>query len=65
MFLRLTDLDNNLQLVNCNSIEAIYLAIYKGKTVTKVGLNGGVYLTCKETVSEISLLLQAADKVIK
>lgn len=65
MFLRLTNLDNNLQLINCNSIDAIFLDVVKRRTVTKIGLSNGCYLIVKETVSEISLWLQAANKVVQ
>lgn len=65
MFLRLTDKQNNLQLINCNCIDAIYLDNVKGQSVTKVCLTSCCYLLVQETVSEISLLLQAANKVIK
>lgn len=64
MFLRLTDPQNNLQLINCNDIAAIYLDTVKGKTVTKIGLNNGCYLLAKESVSDISLFLQNAGKVV-
>lgn len=65
MFLRLTDLDNNLVLINCNRIDAIFLNVVRGKTVTKIGLDNSCYLLVKETVSEISLWLQAANKVVQ
>lgn len=65
MFLRLTDSDNNLVLVNTDKIDAVFLGTVKGKRLTKVGLTNNCYLHVKETVSEISLLLQAAGRVIK
>ena len=64
-FIRLTDLDNNLQLINADNIDAVYLSHYKGQVITKVGLHCGVYVAVKETVSQISLLLQDAGLVIK
>lgn len=65
MYLRLTDTDNNLLLINADKVVAFFLETVKGIPVTKIGLENGYYLTVKETVSEISLLLQEANKVIK
>lgn len=65
MFLRLTDKQNNLQLINCDHIDMVYLDNVKGQSVTKVCLTCGFCMLAQETVSEISLLLQAVNKVIK
>ncbi len=65
MFLRLTDLENNLQLINIELIDGIYLGQTKrGEVFTKICFTSGVYFSAKETVSEISLLLQKAGKII-
>ncbi len=65
MFLRLTDLDNNLQLINIQPIDGICLGQTKhGEVFTKICFESGIYFAAKETVSEISLLLQKAGKVI-
>ena len=64
-FLRLTTLDGSLQLINFNHVDSVYAGVYKGQSITKVGLSCGVFIPVKETVSEISLLLQGANLVVK
>lgn len=65
MFLRLTDLDNNLVLVNIDQVDCVHIRNHKGKTCCAVSFVNCSYVVVKESVSEISLLLQAAGKVIK
>ncbi len=65
MFLRLTDEQNNLIVINANKIDAVFLAYNKSKVETRVFMVDGGYFIVKETVSEISLLLQSAGKVLK
>ena len=64
-FLRLTDLYGNLQLINLDHVDSFYLSEYKGQMITKVGLSAGVFLPVRETISEISLLLQSNDLIIQ
>lgn len=65
MFLRLTDENNNLVIINANNVYAIYLATTKKGCETRVCMTNRSYFCVKETVSEISLLLQSAGKVLK
>lgn len=65
MFLRLTDEHNNLIVINADKIDAVCLENNKNKIETRVCMVSGCYFTVKETVSEISLLLQSAGKVLK
>lgn len=64
MFIRLTDLENNLRLVNINQIDCIGFVCVKGNLRTRVSFVSCTYIEVKETVSEISLLLQAGGKVL-
>lgn len=65
MFLRLTDEQNNLIVINADKIYAVCLVNNKSKVETRVFMVNGGYFIVKETVSEISLLLQSAGKVLK
>lgn len=65
MFLRLTDENNNLVVINVNNVYGIYLATTKKGCETRVCMTNQAYFCVKETVSEISLLLQSAGKVLK
>ena len=65
MFLRLTDEQNNLIVINADKIYAVCLENNKSKVETRVFMVNGGYFIVKETVSEISLLLQSAGKVLK
>lgn len=63
MFIKLTDSDNNLIVINIDRIDAVYLKNNKNKTETRVCMANCGYFTVKETVSEISLLLQSLGKI--
>ncbi len=65
MFLRLTDIHGDLILVNIEKICDISLGNFKGQIVPVVNFVGGFSRVVKETVSEISLLLQSGGKVVK
>lgn len=65
MFLRLTDINGNLILVNTDKVIDITLETFKQGQRYTVWFVGGPYVFVQETISEISLLLQAAGKVIK
>ncbi|MCM1195144.1 MAG: hypothetical protein NC332_04335 [Firmicutes bacterium] len=64
MFIKLTDENNDLILINIDKIVSVCLCSYKNKVFTKICIIDGGYFEVKETVSEISLLLQYVDKVI-
>ncbi len=64
MFLRLTDLKNNLVLVNIEKVACFHLRNEKGMLCCGVAFGNGNYIPVKESVPEISLLLQAAGKVV-
>ena len=64
-FLRLTGMDDNPVLINIDRVESIYIGTHIRQTITNIGLSSGVLILVRETVSEISLLLQAAGRVIK
>lgn len=65
MILRLTELNGNLILLNVNLIESIYLDSTKNGDCTVVALSNKRWTYVRETVSEISLLLQSSNLVIK
>lgn len=64
MFLRLTDVNGNLILVNTDNVLDVSLETYKQKQYYTVLFVDGTFVFVRETVSEISLLLQKANKVI-
>lgn len=64
MFLRLTDINGNLILVNTDKVVDFSLETYKQKQYYTVRFVDGSYVFVQETVSQISLWLQEANKVI-
>lgn len=65
MFLRLTDINGNLIVINLDKVCDFSLETYKGKQHSTVKFVDGSYLFVQESVSSISLLLQDVGKVIK
>ena len=64
MIIRLTDLNGNLLLVNVNLVEAIYLRVDKRGDCTVVMMKN-YWVEVRETVTQISLLLQDNNLVVK
>lgn len=64
MFLRLTDINGNLILVNTDKVLDFSLETYKQQQHYLVRFADGSYVFVQETVSQISLWLQEANKVI-
>lgn len=65
MFLRLTDINGNLILVNLDKVADFSLETYKKEQYYTVYFVGGSYVFIQESVSEISQLLQTAGKVVR
>lgn len=65
MFLRLTDINGNLILVNLDKVADFSLETYKKEQRYAVCFVGGSYVFVQESVSEISQLLQSAGKVVR
>lgn len=66
MFLRLTDINGNLILVNLDKVaDFSYEKYSKSEWRYAVFFVGGSFVFVQESVSEISLLLQSAGKVVK
>ncbi|MCM1195365.1 MAG: hypothetical protein NC099_06260 [Corallococcus sp.] len=65
MFLRLTDINGNLILINADKVVDVSLEKYKQDFLYTVHLVDGSFVFVRETVSEISLLLQSSNRVIK
>ena len=65
MFLRLTDINGNLILVNLDKVADFSLETYKKEQHYAVYFVGGSYVFIQESVSEISQLLQTAGKVVR
>lgn len=66
MFLRLTDINGNLILVNLDKVaDFSYEKYSKTEYRYAVYFIGGTCVYVQETVSEISQLLQSAGKVVK
>ncbi len=66
MFLRLTDINGNLILVNLDNVaDFSYEKYNKSEWHYAVVFVGGSYVFVQESISEISLLLQSVGKVVK